>query len=111
MRLSERRTIHAIRIPGRLPSARYYGNHFPTPGIGAGLLVAACAQGVVALRATGRGTPHRVGQHAKPGCGDSAPASPVAKSAVAVIAALAVAGLIITAAVALLIVRRRHAVR
>src|SRR5262249_58607741 len=33
-------------------------NHFPTPGIGADLLLAACADRVVALPASGQGPPH-----------------------------------------------------
>jgi outer membrane protein assembly factor BamB len=83
-------------------------NHFPTPGVGDGLLLAACAQNVIAFSAPGTGGTHAATQTPKPSrsCDYSAPAPPVSRTAIAVIAALAVAGLVIIAGVALLLWRR-----
>lgn len=84
-------------------------NHFPTPGVGDGLLLAACAQNVIAFPAQGTGgQAARSSGHAK-SCDFSAPAPPVSRKAIAVIAViavLAVVGLVIIAGVALLLWRR-----
>ena len=83
-------------------------NHFPTPGVGDGLLLAACAQNVIAFPAEGAGGEHaaaRSSSHAK-SCDFSAPAPPVSRKAIAVIAVLAVAGFVIIAGIALLLWRR-----
>jgi outer membrane protein assembly factor BamB len=83
-------------------------NHFPTPGVGDGLLLAACAQNVVAFSAPGTGGQHAATQSASPSksCDFSAPAPPVSRTAIAAIAALAVAGLVIIGGVALVLWRR-----
>ena len=84
-------------------------NHFPTPGVGDGLLLAACAQNVVAFSAPGTGGQHAATQTPKPStsCNYSAPAPPVSGGkTIAAIALLAVAGLVIIAGVALLLLRR-----
>ncbi len=83
-------------------------NHFPTPGIGDGLLVAACAQNVIAFPAAGTGATHAATQTPRPSksCDYSAPASPVSRRAIAAIGALALAGLVVIAGVALLLWRR-----
>ena len=54
-------------------------NHFPTPGVGDGLLLAACAQSVVAFSAPGTGGQHAATQTPRPSksCNYSAPAPPV----------------------------------
>jgi outer membrane protein assembly factor BamB len=83
-------------------------NHFPTPGVGAGLLLAACAQNVIAFPAQGAGGEHAAAQSSGPSksCDFSAPGPPVSRKAIAAIAALAVAGLVIIAGVAWLLWRR-----
>jgi outer membrane protein assembly factor BamB len=82
-------------------------NHFPTPGVGDGLLLAACAQNVIAFPANGTGGQHAAARSSGHGtsCDFSAPAPPVSRKAIAVIAVLAVAGLVIIAGVALLLWR------
>ena len=83
-------------------------NHFPTPGVGDGLLLAACAQNVVAFPAAGTGAAHAPAQTPRPSasCSYTAPASPASKRAIAAVAALAVAGLVIIAIVAWVALRR-----
>jgi outer membrane protein assembly factor BamB len=83
-------------------------NHFPTPGVGDGLLLAPCAQNVVAFSAPGTGGQHAATQSPGPSkpCDFSAPAPPVSRTAIATIAVLAVAGLVIIGGVALLLWRR-----
>ncbi len=83
-------------------------NHFPTPGIGDGLLLAACAQNVIAFPAAGTGARHAASQTPRPSksCDYSAPAPPVSRRAIAAIGALALAGLVVIAAVAWLLWRR-----
>jgi outer membrane protein assembly factor BamB len=91
-------------------------NHFPTPGVGDGLLLAACAQNVIAFPAQGTGGEHAAAPssgHAR-SCDFSAPAPPVSRKAIAVIAViaiLAVTGLVIIAGVALLLWRRMSRAR
>ena len=85
-------------------------NHFPTPGVGDGLLLAACAQNVVAFAAAGTGAAHAATQTPRPSTSCTytapAPAPPVSKRAIAVVAALTLAGLVIIAIVALVLLRR-----
>jgi hypothetical protein len=83
-------------------------NHFPTPGIGDGLLLAACAQNVIAFPAPGTGAAHPATQTPRPSksCAYTAPAPPVSTRAIAAVGALAVAGLVIIAVVAWLLLRR-----
>ncbi len=88
-------------------------NHFPTPGVGDGLLLAACAQNVIAFDAPGTGASHAATQTPRPSksCDYTAPAPPVSKRAIAAVAALAVAGLAIIAVVAWLFLRRLRPAR
>jgi outer membrane protein assembly factor BamB len=83
-------------------------NHFPTPGVGDGLLLAPCAQNVIAFSAPGTGGPHAATQTPKPtrSCDYSAPAPPLSRKAIAAVAALAVAGIVIIAGLAWLLWRR-----
>jgi outer membrane protein assembly factor BamB len=84
-------------------------NHFPTPGIGDGLLLVSCAQNVIAFPAPATGAQHTVSQRSGPSksCAYSAPGLPVSGKAIAVVvAALALLGLVIIAAVAWLLLRR-----
>ncbi|HEX5187967.1 MAG TPA: PQQ-binding-like beta-propeller repeat protein [Streptosporangiaceae bacterium] len=85
-------------------------NHFPTPGVGDGLLLAACAQNVVAFAAAGTGAAHAATQNLRPSTSCNyaapAPAPPVSKRAIAAVAALALAGLVIIAIVAWVLLRR-----
>jgi outer membrane protein assembly factor BamB len=83
-------------------------NHFPTPGIGDGLLLAACAQNVIAFPAPGTGAQHAASQTPGPSksCDYSAPGPPVSRKAIAVVAAIALVGLVIIAGVAWLFLRR-----
>jgi hypothetical protein len=88
-------------------------NHFPTPGIGDGLLLAACAQNVIAFPAPGTGASHPGTQTPRPSrsCDYSAPAPPVSRRAIAAVGAIAIAGLAIIAVVAWLFLRRRRRAR
>jgi PQQ-like domain len=88
-------------------------NHFPTPGIGDGLLLAACAQNVIAFPAPGTGASHPATQTPRPSrsCDYSAPAPPVSRRAIAAVGAIAIAGLAIIAVVAWLFLRRRRGAR
>jgi hypothetical protein len=70
-------------------------NHFPTPGIGDGLLLAACAQNVVAFRTVATGTTGTAGTSRGPGattraakgaCDYSPPAPPIGRRDIAEIA-------------------------
>ena len=75
-------------------------NHFPTPGIGDGLLLVPCAQNVIAFPAPGTGAQHAASQRSAPSksCAYSAPGPPVSGKAIAVVvAALALLGLVIIA--------------
>lgn len=88
-------------------------NHFPTPGVGDGLLLAACAQNVIAFPAPGTGASHAATQTPRPSrsCDYSAPAPPVSRRAIAAVGALAVAGLVIIAVVAWLFLGRLRRAR
>ena len=64
-------------------------NHFPTPGIGDGLLLASCAQNVVAFRTATAGTSRGAGattRAAKGACDYSPPAPPIGRRDIAEIA-------------------------
>ncbi len=96
----------------RQASIGFSANHFPTPGFGDGLLLAACAQNVIAFPAPGTGASHAATQTPRPSksCDYTAPA-PVSRRAIAAVAALAVAGLAIIAVVAWLFLRRLRRAR
>jgi outer membrane protein assembly factor BamB len=73
-------------------------NHFPTPGIGDGLLLAACAQNVIAFRASAAGTNATAGattpaaSAARHDCQYTPPAPPIGRRR---IAEIAFAGLVV----------------
>jgi outer membrane protein assembly factor BamB len=81
-------------------------NHFPTPGVGAGLLLAACAANVIAFPA-GALAEHaasRARTPAKSTCSHSTPGHRVSRQA---IAAITLAGLLVIIGLGWLILRRR----
>ncbi|HEX6933380.1 MAG TPA: PQQ-binding-like beta-propeller repeat protein [Streptosporangiaceae bacterium] len=88
-------------------------NHFSTPGVGDGLLLAACAQNVIAFSAPGTGAAHAATQAPRPStsCNYAAPGPPVSRKAIAAVGALAVAGLVIIAVVAWFGLRRLRRTR
>jgi outer membrane protein assembly factor BamB len=75
-------------------------NHFPTPGIGAGLLLAACAANVIAFPAGALaehpGPPaSQARTPARSTCTYSSPGPPISLRAIAAIVAIAIAGLLV----------------
>jgi outer membrane protein assembly factor BamB len=101
-------------VTGRIRQQAMIGvpaNHFPTPGFGAGLLLAACATKVIAFPAPASGAPDRHRATTGPGitsaCGYSVPGAPVSGRAIAAIAGIATVGLAVIAGTGWLIWRRR----